>query len=64
MAKIGTKGTRHRSVIQLCLWLLNKPIDGESPIVCSISADGPVNLFKVDTCPCGTKYLWMEEVIS
>jgi hypothetical protein len=61
--KIGTKGTRHRSVIQLCLWLLNRRLGGPDPIVCSISADGPVNLFRVKECTCGERYLWTEEII-
>ncbi len=59
--KIGTKGTRHRSVFQLCFSYLRKR---NPPLVCSISADGPVHLYQAKKCVCGKTYLWTETIIS
>lgn len=53
--EIGKKGARHRSVFQFCLALaenLNGEhwIDNRGPLVCTISADGPVNLYQMRKC--------------
>jgi hypothetical protein len=64
-SEIGTKGTRHRSVFQLCLWLLHHTHGDNLPLVCSVSADGPVHLYQVRKCPCGNQtYIWTEKVNS
>jgi len=68
---IGAKGTRHRSVLQLCIWIEehfgNQQVSLHKhpwPLVCSISADGPVKLYQVRLCPCRqSTYLWTDNVI-
>ncbi|MCX7049722.1 MAG: hypothetical protein NTX50_30095 [Candidatus Sumerlaeota bacterium] len=68
--KMGAKGAKHRSVFQLCcLWDCDleskKNIGDSSPLICSISADGPVNLYQIRICPkCRQRFLWTDEVIS
>jgi hypothetical protein len=60
---IGGKGTRHRSVLQLCVWLENQyPPDPDWPLLCSISSDGPIKLYQVRKCVCGDTYLWTESI--
>jgi hypothetical protein len=63
--KIGSKGTRHRSVLQLCcLWNDKLTTKENSPLVCSISADGPVHLYQIRACECKQHYLWTKTIIS
>jgi hypothetical protein len=66
--RLGSKGTRHRSVFQLCcLWdqHFSRFVDNRSPLICSISADGPVHLYQVRVCrKCNKRFLWTDEAIS
>ena len=81
--KLGSKGTRHRSVFQLCLWSSEKAnqkffnsrnlYDKEqgAPLICSVSADGPVHLYRMYYCNkrhscvggCPGLLLWTKRII-
>jgi len=63
---LGARGARHRSVLQLCIWFLQKYKGSEWPLVCSISADGSVMLYKIRQCKCEkqTLYLWTDNIIE
>jgi len=81
--RIGTKGTRHRSVFQFVV-LSEQRIGAGSvssaPLICSISADGPVHLYRLERClywregrcamSCNATgkgdciYLWAEEIVG
>ena len=83
--KLGSKGTRHRSVFQLCLWSSEQKNrrffgaggsgvnDQDAPLICSISADGPVHLYRMYYCKkrdktlckgCPAMLLWTQRIIG
>lgn len=64
---LGAKGTRHRAVFQLLLAVEPKTQEDEKngPLVCSISADGPVSLYRYRYCKhCKRNYLWISRIVK
>jgi len=61
---IGTKGTRHHSAFQFCRFnCLDKSRTLRYPLICSISADGPIHLYQARRCSgCREKYIWTEKI--